>query len=101
PAWPRRGGRRARGRGPGRRRSSGSAPASGQTAVGGRSRTGGGSSRTQPAASLDPAGSNEVDEIALGDADVATKLHVGDAALRDQPTHKAPRGPKPLGLLNR
>ena len=50
-------------------------------AAGARSRTGGGSSGTQrPAAGLDLAGSNEVDEIALGDADVATELHVGDAA---------------------
>ena len=37
----------------------------------------------------DPAGSNEVDEIALGDADVAAELHVGDAALGDQPPHEA------------
>jgi hypothetical protein len=58
--------------------------------------------RHQPAASLDPAGSNEVDEIALGDADVATELDVGDAALRNQPAHEPRRGAQALGgLLDR
>jgi hypothetical protein len=38
----------------------------------------------QPAASLDPAGGDVVDQVGFGDTDVAADLGVGDASLGDQ-----------------
>src|SRR4030095_11915867 len=64
-----------------------------------RAEAGSGSSATQPPPSFDPAGGNEVDQIVLGDTDMAAELDVGDAALRDQPTHEARRGAQALGSL--